>query len=438
VSALATALLAASAAIDGAAAHRHASALAALGPHPWGTPRARAAAQYVAAQMRAAGLRDVRLEPFAAHGRRGANVIGVRPGSGPGFVVVGAHHDTAPESPGAYDDGGGVGVLLEVARAQAAAARPVRTLVFASWDGEEAWSTGLTTTAGSREHVRALGPRGREMVAALAIEMCGWAGGAPVLHPIAYSDPLRPGRYVAAPAWVMRAALQGAREAGSPFAVGDPLLSWLYQPTVRTFRARLYGDDLSFLQAGLPAVFASDSSFTAFYPWYHRPADTPDKLDPRALARMGGAVLGALRALEHAQPAGAERDWFALGSVVIGRTGLAAVVVSSLALLMARGRSWAGGRVYLLAHAALVAVLWWRNPVPVLWVFVLPQLGVAARGRRPRLVPGVLLLLPLLALITLGALAWARGFVSGLWLASWELALAAAALVLLWLSAPAR
>ena len=43
-------LLAAS--VDGEAALRHASALAALGPHPWGSPRNEAAAQYVAAELR--------------------------------------------------------------------------------------------------------------------------------------------------------------------------------------------------------------------------------------------------------------------------------------------------------------------------------------------------------------------------------------------------
>jgi len=44
------------------------------------------------------------------------------------------------------------------------------------------------------------------------------------------------------------------------------LLSWLYQPAVRAFRVRLYGDDLSFLQEGHAALFASDSSFSFFYP----------------------------------------------------------------------------------------------------------------------------------------------------------------------------
>src|SRR6185503_9987814 len=141
--------------------------------------------EYVAAQFREAGLSEVQLQDFESHGIRGTNVVGVLRATGPEFVVVGAHHDSAPEAPGAYDDGGGVAVLIEAARVLARAPNRPRTLVFASWDGEEAWSTGLTTTAGSRAFVKDLGPRARDLVAAFVIEMCGWKGGTPVLQPLA-------------------------------------------------------------------------------------------------------------------------------------------------------------------------------------------------------------------------------------------------------------
>ena len=107
-------LLAAS--VSGEGALRHASALAALGPHPWGSPRNQAAAAYVATQFREAGIDTVELAPFERHGVQGTNVIGTLRAPGEEFVVVGAHHDTAPEAPGAYDDGGGVGILIELAR----------------------------------------------------------------------------------------------------------------------------------------------------------------------------------------------------------------------------------------------------------------------------------------------------------------------------------
>jgi hypothetical protein len=432
---LLSALLLSAAAFDGEAALRHAAALAALGPHPWGSPRANAAAQYVAAELRAAGLRDVTVQAFASHGVRGANVVAVLPGESAERVIVGAHHDTAPEAPGAYDDGGGVGVLIETARVLAREPSRPRTLVFVSFDGEEAWSTGRTLVAGSREYVRALGPRTRDVAAAFVIEMCGWKGGTPALHPIPYADPLRPGAFVVSPAWVVAAAQRGARAAGAPFAVGDPLLSWLYQPAVRTVRAGLYGDDLALLEAGVPAVFASDSSFTAFYPWYHQAADTADKLDAGALERMGRAVVGAVRALV-AAPRGPSRQphWFAALGGVVTAPWLYALGAASLVPRLVRAARSRGVPAGLVLQGVLFGVLLWRHPVVTLWVFLLPNLLAGGRGAL-----GLGLALgPLAALVALCLVAWMRGFASGLWIAPWELLLAAAALALVWLTAARR
>src|SRR5260370_11341286 len=202
--------------IDGAAAVRHASALAALGPHRWGSPRSHAAAEYVAAQLRVAGLTEVRLQEFESQGIHGTNVIGVVRAPDPELVVVGAHHDTAPEAPGAYDDGGGVGVLIEAARAWAREPARTRTFVFAPFDGEESWATGKTTTAGSRAYIKDLGTEARRVVAALAIEMRGWKGGTPGRHSLAYADPRQPGPSVITPAWLLRASHEGAAAPGAP------------------------------------------------------------------------------------------------------------------------------------------------------------------------------------------------------------------------------
>jgi len=419
-------LLAAS--IDGGAALRHASALAALGPHPWGSPRNQAAAAYVAAQLREAGLDSVEVQPFERHGVRGANVIGTLPAPGEAFVVIGAHHDTAPDAPGAYDDGGGVGILIELARVLARDERRARTIVLASFDGEEAGSD-RGTTAGSRAFVERLGPRARSMVAAFAVEMSGWRRGTPVLHPIAYADPREKGRTVVAPAWLVRAALDGSREAGAPLGVGDPYLSWLYQPTVRAFRVRLYGDDLSFLQAGHPALFASDSSFSAFYPDYHEASDTADKLDAAALERMGRGVLGVARALERVPRGPAEEPhWFAAFGGVVGWPWQLAAGAASL--LPGLWRGWRSGGAALgtrLAQAMLAAVLLWQHPVPGLWLLLVPHLLLPWRRTWWT---ALLALAPAAALLAIGAAAWWREAVNGVWLAPWEVAVGALALVL--------
>ncbi len=420
-------LLAAS--IDGEAALRHASALASLGPHSWGSPRSEAAAQYVAAELRQAGLTEVDVQGFERHGISGTNVVGTLRGPADEIVVVGAHHDTAPEAPGAYDGGGGVGLLIELARLMREEPARNRTFVFVSFDGEEAWSTGLGLTAGSRAWIERLGPDARRIVGVVVIEMSGWSGGQPVVHPIAYADPRRAGRSVVAPGWLVDAVLAGAREGGSPLGVGDPWLSWLYQPAVRTFRAGLYGDDLSFLQAGLPALFVSDSSFTAFYPHYHQPSDTADKLDATALERMGNAVLGSLRTLDAVSRGPAEDErWFAALGHVVGPSVLASL--AAVSALPGLRTGWAGGGPVLVARllqVTLFALLFWRHPIPALWVFLLPNL-VLPLGRARWAT--ALAVTPFLALLTLGTVAWVRGMVSGVWLAPWEIAVAILALAL--------
>jgi hypothetical protein len=422
--------------VDGGAALRHASALAALGPHPWGSPRTRFAAEYVAAELRQAGVGQVRLQDFESHGLRGANVIGVLRGASPETILIGAHHDTAPAAPGAYDDGGGVGILLELARVLAAERERPRTLVFASFDAEEAESQKPEQAAGSKAFVQALGAEAANLVGAIVIEMSGYAGGQPVLHPIAYADPLRPGASVIAPGWLVSAALAGSAEAGAPLRVGDPLLAWVYQPAVRFFKVRLYGDDISFVRAGLPAVFVSDSSLSRFYPWYHSAGDTADKLDAGALERMGRAVLGAVRKLERVERGPASQpSWLALFGVVIPASGLGLLGVLALVPGLARARR-AGGLAMAArgAQAVLFLVLLWRHPVPALWLLALPTAVLAFSRSWRAVVPA---LLPLLSLVGMGAAGYLRAagpegrILAGLWPASWELIAFALALGLL-------
>jgi hypothetical protein len=304
--------------------------------------------------------------------------------------------------------------------------------VFASFDGEESWSTGKGTTAGSRAYLERLGPRARSLLGAFAIEMSGWKGGTPVLHAIAYADPREKGRTVIAPGWLVRAALGGAREAGVPLSLGDPWLSWLYQPAVRTFRAGLYGDDLSFLQAGHAALFASDSSFTAFYPDYHKPSDTAEKLDAAALERMAERALAVVRALERV-PRGpaAEPHWFAaFGHVVSGQSLLtlgAASLLPGLFQGLRFGGAVLGARM---VQALLAGVLLWRHPVPALWILLVPQLLLPLWRSWWTM---AISLAPFVALVAIGAWAWWRGAVNGVWLAPWEIAIALGALVLAFL-----
>ena len=205
-----------------------------------------------------------------------------------------------------------------------------------------------------------------------------------------------------------------------------PYIPWLYQAAVRTFRADLYGDDLSFIQAGLPALFVSDSSFSAFYPWYHQPADTADKLDPAALGRMGEGVLAILRDLEAApRSAPSEPNWFAAFGRVVGPVALFALAAASILPGLRLGFRL-GGKVFAvrLAGAALFGYVFFKHPVPMLFMLLLPNLLPLAPRRAWTLAIAVL---PVLALLGLGSAAWYRGFVHGVWLSYGDIGAAVAA-----------
>jgi Zn-dependent M28 family amino/carboxypeptidase len=74
-------------------------------------------------------------------------------------VVVGAHLDSAPSSPGINDDGTGVAAVLATALALGGAPSITNAVRFAFWGSEEA---GL---AGSTKYVESLGPDGRKDIA---------------------------------------------------------------------------------------------------------------------------------------------------------------------------------------------------------------------------------------------------------------------------------
>lgn len=403
---------------DGSAANAHAARLSSLGPHPWGGPRALAAAQYVEAQFHSAGLGDAHLEDFDVGGVRGHNVVGTLSGDSPDFLVLAAHHDSPAESRG-VEDGAGVAILIETARVLAQGPRPSRTIVFVSFDGD---ASGEGPSAGSGAYVRRRGVDVRRLTAALILDRAGFRSGETTLQALPCVDPLRPGKYAAAPAWLIRAAWGGAREIGARVHLVDPVLSSLYQPAVRSFRFARPGDDQSFLQAGLASIRITDEPL---FSRGSRPRNGGDPaLNPRALERTGRAVVALCESLAAAR-AGRARDahWFGVGGLLLGEGTLWVFGLLSLTPSLWRASRGRGVEMVLrLAEAAVFLVLLWRNPVPILWIFALPHLAIAASAGRAIL---ALSFLPAMALVAAGVHGYARRLVAGSWFAPWELLLMA-------------
>ena len=77
-----------------------------------------AAQDYIKTQLSDYGY-TVQQQDYTEDGWRFSNLQAILPGTNPNadILVIGAHYDTIPDSPGANDNASGVAVLLELARA---------------------------------------------------------------------------------------------------------------------------------------------------------------------------------------------------------------------------------------------------------------------------------------------------------------------------------
>ena len=139
---------------DADRAYADVEAQVAIGPRPSGSAASEEETEFIVRELTAAGVKGVEVQsPYA-------NVVGVIPGSQPGAVVVGAHHDTKDGIAGfvgANDGASGVAVVLELARGLAPEA-PLDgpSIHLALFDAEEARGTKpfeVDGTRGSRQYV---------------------------------------------------------------------------------------------------------------------------------------------------------------------------------------------------------------------------------------------------------------------------------------------
>src|SRR6185369_11686082 len=146
----------------------------------------------------------------------------------------------------------------------------------------------------------------------------------------------------------------------------------------------------------------SDSSFSAFYPWYHQAADTADRLDAAALGRMGEVVRGAVDEVARAPiRRDADADWFAAFGRVGSRWVLLLLGAAALIPGLMNGYGSGGGRFLArVVISAAFAALVWEDPLPALWIVGLPVLVTGLSARRTA---WGLSLLPAVSLLLLGA-----------------------------------
>jgi hypothetical protein len=295
-----------------------------IGPRPAGSAADQAAQDYILEQLQRAGL-EARRESFdrvflpsgAQVAVSTANLVGILPGEAPEAILVAAHHDSRNSScPGAADDASGVAVMLEAARIFAS--RPHRrTLVFASFGGEETF--GLP---GSRRFVEAW--QGPPLRRAITLDFVG--SGRIFIAPFPVPPQL----------WANRMLARAEGRAQTGRVSFDPWLA-----IVPRFIAIPHAaDHESFLEKGIPAFNLS----CQFPSWiYHTSEDLPQRVEGETLLAArdlvvemvaeadGGALQPEPEDRFHVPLALFGRPWFLTREALLGLL-LAAAILAAVTL----------------------------------------------------------------------------------------------------------
>ncbi|HSB81692.1 MAG TPA: M28 family peptidase [Candidatus Methylomirabilis sp.] len=262
----------------------HADLLALIGPRdPHANLHAlNAAADYVAMEFARCGL-EVSEEPFEMEGRRFRNIVGTCAGTTAAEerILVVAHYDTKPGTPGADDNASAVAAMLEVARLLAPR-RWQRTLQFVGFTLEE------YGYQGSRRFARQAKREGRQILGVLDLEMVGYTSQSQRLP--AGIRARTSGDFIGVVGnrrsrGLIDAFVESARQSVPTLPVETLIVTWNGRllPIVRL------SDHAPFWDAGFPAVMVTDTAFLR-NPHYHEPSDTLETLDLPFLTQVTTAT----------------------------------------------------------------------------------------------------------------------------------------------------
>ncbi len=212
-------------------------------------------------------------QPPSVHPKRGEDMAS---GNLPPIILIGAHYDAVPGTPGADDNATGVAVLLELARmfVAVAAKYPLRLVAF---DMEE---YGLLGPSGASEYAAQLRQEQQPLRLMISLEMLGYcnsaAGSQRYPAPLEHFYPNR-GDFIALLGnWGTIRDLIGISR--SIRKVGVPS-QWLPVPNRGLIlpQTRL-SDHAHFWDQGYPAMMVTDTA-NMRNPHYHKPSDTIATLD---------------------------------------------------------------------------------------------------------------------------------------------------------------
>ena len=224
------------------------------------------------------------------------NIHALKKGKTDKRIIIGAHYDAVPESPGADDNASGVAVLMELAHLLKEASEWNCDVELVSYDVEE---NGLW---GSRYHARKLKNQKVDVVCMLCLDMVGYFSDEEnsQRYPVVGMSPLygTKGDFLAMIGRPEDAKLIAS--AHKAFREATPL-RLLPLPAPKPLELLLSrSDHAPFWWEGYPAIFFTDTAdFRSKH--YHRRTDTWDTLDYDRLAQIPVGLYHVILAIDAAQ-----------------------------------------------------------------------------------------------------------------------------------------
>jgi hypothetical protein len=264
-----------------------------------------AAEDYLAASLAKAGY-QVQWQTFDVKGVKCSNLIAelkgtTRPDE---IIIIGGHYDAVANCPAANDNASGSAATLALARSFAGRPqeRTIRFVLFVNEEPPYFW----TDDMGSLVYARSCKERGDRIVGMLSLETIGFYSDKPG------SQEYPPPMSVAYPSTGNFIGFVGMAEseefvkrcvAAFRSSVDFPSEGAALTSLVPRVGA---SDHWSFWKQGYPAVMVTDTA-PYRYPHYHKPTDTPEKLDYERMARVVTGLEGVVRTIanEKAPAAGA-------------------------------------------------------------------------------------------------------------------------------------
>jgi len=269
----------------------HVEALASI-PRPPGSAAHTLAQASIEAHFREAGF-AIQRQPFRSNGSHGINVLTVPRPNRPELplVIVAAHYDSIPDSPGADDNASAVAALMELADA-----------LGPLLDGPGPWHARIQLAAYDQEEAGLLGSAAHAAVikeplrGMISLEMLGYTDrnpGSQRLPPHMIGLYPDVGDFIGVVGNESSRALLNEVVAGFKLVPNLPVEALAVPGRGEELPESRMSDHTSFWERGLPALMVTDTSFFR-NPHYHRPGDLPETLDYGFLARVAAGVQTAV------------------------------------------------------------------------------------------------------------------------------------------------